>query len=184
MDYLHSFKQFNEAIRLSEEFEFMLQDKYNIKKAEAALKKAKIPYETESLSVWNWFIFKSQKDLEKAIKTVEKVIDTSLEDEWDDDVDEAVEEAISPMSAQDKKALSYEMQSQDPKQIKDLQAAIGKDFSDNYSSTGYSTLVDVKKKGGIFVAITKEAESKYGNKTPKKGEKEASIGITWNAMFS
>lgn len=87
------------------------------------------------------------------------------------------------LSAQDIKALKYLQSEQDPGKIKDLQNAIGKDFSDNYSSTGRSILVDVKKKGGKFVAITKEAKSKYNDKKPKGGEKEASIGITWNAMF-
>jgi len=56
-------------------------------------------------------------------------------------------------------------------------------FSDNFSSTNRSVLVDVKKKGGGFVAIVKEAPSKYNDIKPKKGETEASIGITWNAMF-
>ena len=87
------------------------------------------------------------------------------------------------MNSSDQKALAYTMKSQDPSKIKDLQDAIGKDFSDNYSSTNRSILVDVKKKGGKWVAITKETESKYNSKKPKKGEREATIGITWNAMF-
>jgi hypothetical protein len=87
------------------------------------------------------------------------------------------------MSSLDQKALAFTMKEQDPKKIKDLQDAIGKDFSDNYSSTLRSILVDVKKKGGKWVAITKEAPSKYNNKKPKKGETEATIGVTWNAMF-
>ena len=87
------------------------------------------------------------------------------------------------MSSSDQKALAYTMKSQDPSKIKDLQDAIGQDFSDNYSSTGRSILVDVKKKGGKWVAITQEAPSKYNSKKPKKGETEATVGITWNAMF-
>ena len=87
------------------------------------------------------------------------------------------------MSSSDQKALAYTMRDQDPSKVKDLQDAIGQDFSDNGSSTNRSVLVDVKKKGGKWVAITKEAPSKYNNKKPKKGETEATIGITWNAMF-
>ena len=90
---------------------------------------------------------------------------------------------IEALSKSDRKAIAYTMAEQDPTKIKDLQKAIGKDFSDNYSSTLRSILVDVKKKGGKWVAITKEAPSKYNNKKPKKGEREATIGITWNAMF-
>ena len=87
------------------------------------------------------------------------------------------------LSAQDRKAIAYTMAEQDPEKVKELQNAIGQAFSDNYSSTNRSILVDVKKKGGKWVAITKEAKSKYNNTKPKKGEREATIGITWNAMF-
>ena len=90
---------------------------------------------------------------------------------------------IEALSKSDRKAIAYTMAEQDPSKIKDLQNAIGQDFSDNYSSTNRSILVDVKKKGGKWVAITKETESEYNNKKPKKGEREATIGITWNAMF-
>lgn len=93
------------------------------------------------------------------------------------------EDFVNELSASDRKALAYTMASQDPKKVKDLQDAIGQDFSDNYSSTNTSTLVDVKKKGGKWVCITKEAKSKYNDKKPKKGEREATVGITWNAMF-
>ena len=82
------------------------------------------------------------------------------------------------------RGLAYLHSEQDPRKIKDLQKAIGKDFSDNFSSTLRSMLVDVKKKkDGTFVAIVKEHPSKYNDKKPKKGEKEMSIGLTWNAMF-
>ena len=82
-----------------------------------------------------------------------------------------------------KRGLDYLRNEQDPEKIKDLQNAIGKTFSDNFSSTLTSVLVDVKKKGGKWIAITQEAPSEYNDKSPKKGKKEASIGITWNAMF-
>ena len=87
------------------------------------------------------------------------------------------------LSKQDMKAINYLRNEQDPSKIKDLQKAIGKDFSDNFSSTNRSVLVDVKKKGGKWVAITKEAPSEYSDKKPKGGQKESSIGVTWNAMF-
>ena len=88
------------------------------------------------------------------------------------------------LSAQDRKALAYLHSEQDPRKIKDLQKAIGKTFSDNFSSTLNSELVNVKKKkDGTFVAIIKEVPSKYSDTKPKKGEKEMSIGLTWNAMF-
>ena len=90
---------------------------------------------------------------------------------------------IEALSASDRKAIAYTMAEQDPSKIKELQDAIGQEFSDNYSSTNRSILVDVKKKGGKWVAITSETESEYNNKKPKKGEREATIGITWNAMF-
>ena len=83
-----------------------------------------------------------------------------------------------------KRGLAYLHSEQDPKKIKDLQNAIGKTFSDNFSSTLTSELVDVKKKkDGTYVAITQEAPSKYDDNKPKKGKKEVSIGLTWNAMF-
>ena len=90
---------------------------------------------------------------------------------------------IEALSKSDRKAIAYTMAEQDPEKVKELQNAIGQDFSDNYSSTSRSILVDVKKKGGKWVAITKETESEYNNKKPKRGEREATIGITWNAMF-
>ena len=90
---------------------------------------------------------------------------------------------IEALSASDRKAIAYTMAEQDPSKIKDLQNAIGQEFSDNYSSTNRSILVDVKKKGGKWVAITSETKSEYNSKKPKKGEREATIGITWNAMF-
>lgn len=93
------------------------------------------------------------------------------------------EEFLNELSANDRRALAYTMASQDPEQIKDLKNGIGKEFSDNYSSTGSSVLVDVKKKGGKWVCITKEVKSKYNDKKPKKGERVATTGITWNAMF-
>lgn len=87
------------------------------------------------------------------------------------------------LSKQDMMAINYLRNEQDPTKVKDLQKVIGKDFSDNFSSTGRSILVDIKKQRGVWVAITKESPSEYNKQKPKKGEKEATIGITWNAFF-
>lgn len=87
------------------------------------------------------------------------------------------------LSKQDMKELNYLRNEQDPTKIKELKAVIGKDFSDNYSSTGRSILVDIKKVRGVWVAITKETQSEYNKQKPKKGERTATIGITWNAFF-
>jgi len=87
------------------------------------------------------------------------------------------------LSKQDMKEINYLRNEQDPTKIKELKEVIGKDFSDNYSSTGRSILVDIKKVRGVWVAITKEAQSEYNKQKPKKGERTATIGITWNAFF-
>lgn len=99
---------------------------------------------------------------------------------WEDATNES---GVNEYSNSDARALAYIRSEQDPKKIKDLQNAIGKKFSDNYSSTLTSQLVDVKEKDGKWIAITREAKSDYNDKQPKGGEKEATIGITWNAMF-
>ena len=93
------------------------------------------------------------------------------------------EEFVNELTSQQRRSLAFTMADQDPSKVKDLQKAIGKKFSDNFSSTLNSELVDVKKKGGKWVCITTEVKSDYNNDKPKKGEKEATIGQTWNAMF-
>ena len=120
---------------------------------------------------WNdkfGIMVRSMPETLEAIETNSKVLESAM---------------TEALSKSDRKAIAYTMAEQDPEKVKDLQNAIGQDFSDNYSSTNRSVLVDVKKKGGKWVAITKETESKYNSKKPKKGEREATIGITWNAMF-
>lgn len=94
-----------------------------------------------------------------------------------------INEYDNPSEIDMKKYVSY----YDDSQVKDLQGVIGKDFSDNFSSTLRSVLVDVKKKGGKWVAITKEAPAKYGPNAGKPSKnkklKEAPISITWNGFF-
>lgn len=98
-------------------------------------------------------------------------------------IKESINEYDDPSKINMKKYIEY----YEPSQVKDLQEVIGQTFSDNFSSTLRSELVDVKKKGSKWVAITKEAPSQYG---PDKGKpsknkklKEAPISITWNAFF-
>lgn len=62
-----------------------------------------------------------------------------------------------------------------------LRDAIGKDFSDNFSSTCRSILVSVSADGNT--CVTKEAPSQYNNRKPKKGTKKQASWLTWNAMF-
>lgn len=62
-----------------------------------------------------------------------------------------------------------------------LRDAIGKDFSDNFSSTCRSILVSVSADGNT--CVTKESPSQYNNKQPKKGTKKSPSWLIWNAMF-
>ena len=67
--------------------------------------------------------------------------------------------------------------------VGELRNAIGKEFSDNRSSTLRSVLVDVSEDGNI--AITREAPNQYGKPiTPKSGTQEQPSWLVWNAMLS
>jgi len=68
--------------------------------------------------------------------------------------------------------------------VQDLRGAIGKEFSDNYSSTLNSKLISVSADGNT--CITKEVKSPYksGNQNPKPGTKKSPSWRTWNALFS
>ena len=63
----------------------------------------------------------------------------------------------------------------------DLKGAIGKDFSDNYSSTGRSKLISVSEDGNQ--CVVEEVHSQYNDRQPKKGSKTQPSWLTWNAMF-
>ncbi len=63
--------------------------------------------------------------------------------------------------------------------IADLRNAIGKEFSDNFSSTCRSVLISVSKDGNT--CKTKEVAA-YGRQ-PKPGTKTDVSWRTWNAMF-
>ena len=73
-------------LKLFEEFEayneFNLSDPTNVKIAMAELKRNKISFDSTQGGGFTFFVFKNSKDLDNAIKAVEKVIDKSKEDEW------------------------------------------------------------------------------------------------------
>ena len=63
--------------------------------------------------------------------------------------------------------------------VRDLRNNIGKDFSDNYSSTFRSRLISVSEDG--LTCVTEEV-AKW-DRTPKPGQKVMPSWLTWNAMF-
>lgn len=64
-------------------------------------------------------------------------------------------------------------------QVRDLRNSIGKDFSDNHSTTLRSVLVSVSDCGKF--CITDEVDA-YGKKAVESGVSKPSW-LTWNAMF-
>jgi hypothetical protein len=65
--------------------------------------------------------------------------------------------------------------------IQMLREAIGKNFSDNYSSTSRSELVSVSKCGNV--CYTKEVKGEYSKNEPKPGLKKEPSWLTWNGLF-
>ena len=63
--------------------------------------------------------------------------------------------------------------------VQDLRESIGKEFSDNHSTTLRSVLVSVSECGEF--CITDEIDA-YGSKAVKSGVSKPSW-LTWNAMF-
>lgn len=127
--------------------------------------------------------YKSEEEDEMLNTKGVKAVGMMSKDMWDKKEAPYINEYDDPSKIDMKKYIAY----YEPSQVKDLQEVIGQTFSDNFSSTLRSELVDVKKKGSKWVAITKEAPSQYG---PDKGKpsknkklKEAPISITWNAFF-
>ena len=127
--------------------------------------------------------YKSEEEDEMLNTKGIEAVGMMSKDMWDKKEAPYINEYDDPSKIDMKKYVSY----YDDSQVKDLQGVIGKDFSDNFSSTLRSVLVDVKKKGGKWVAITKEAPAKYGAEAGKPSKtkklKEAPISITWNAFF-
>jgi hypothetical protein len=67
--------------------------------------------------------------------------------------------------------------------VGELRSAIGKEFSDNHSSTLRSVLVSVSDDGNRVT--TREVPNQYGKAiTPKPGTQEQPSWLVWNAMFS
>jgi hypothetical protein len=65
--------------------------------------------------------------------------------------------------------------------VNELRNSIGKEFSDNYSSTNRSMLIDVSECGNI--CYTMEIMSEYSKNEPKLGIFKQPSWLTWNAMF-
>jgi len=62
-----------------------------------------------------------------------------------------------------------------------LKEAIGKEFSDNYSSTNRSILVDVSECGNV--CYTMEIMSEYSKNELKLGIKQIPSWLVWNGLF-
>lgn len=63
--------------------------------------------------------------------------------------------------------------------VAQLRGAIGREFSDNYSSTCRSILLSVSKDGKT--TLTREVEA-WGHK-PQPGTRRNPSWLTWNAIF-
>jgi hypothetical protein len=62
--------------------------------------------------------------------------------------------------------------------LEELKSAIGKEFSDNYSPTLRSVLLNVSKCGNICYTMSVDAYNKKGGQTSKQPSY-----LTWNALF-
>jgi hypothetical protein len=62
-----------------------------------------------------------------------------------------------------------------------LKDAIGKEFSDNHSSTHRSILVNVSECGNV--CYTMEVMSEYSKNEPKLGIRQQPSWLTWNGLF-
>jgi len=62
-----------------------------------------------------------------------------------------------------------------------LREAIGKEFSDNYSSTSRSVLVSVSECGNV--CYTMEVKGEYSKNEPKTGINKQPSWLTWNGIF-
>jgi hypothetical protein len=65
--------------------------------------------------------------------------------------------------------------------LQDLRNAIGKEYSNNWSSTGRSRLIWVSECGNITHSI--EVKSEYNNRKPETGIRKQPSWLTWNSMF-
>jgi hypothetical protein len=62
-----------------------------------------------------------------------------------------------------------------------LKEAIGKEFSDNYSSTNRSMLIDVSECGNV--CYTMEIKGEYSKNEPKQGINKQPSWLVWNGLF-
>jgi len=69
-----------------------------------------------------------------------------------------------------------------PSKIDELRSAIGRIYSDNYSSTNRSRLVKVSKCGNY--CYTEEVASEYSKIAPKPGLSKQPSWLVWNGIFS
>jgi hypothetical protein len=76
-------------------------------------------------------------------------------------------------------ALSAQDKFDGTNKVSELRAAIGKEFSDNFSSTCRSILLSVSPDGNT--CVTKEVAA-WG-RVPKKGTRKAPSWMTWNAIY-
>lgn len=65
--------------------------------------------------------------------------------------------------------------------VQELRDAIGKTFSDNYSSTLRSKLLSVSKDGTY--CIIQECKSEYNDTTPKPQKFKRPSWLIWNGLF-
>ena len=65
--------------------------------------------------------------------------------------------------------------------IDDLRNAIARIYSDNYSSTNRSRLVEVSSCGNL--CITEEVASEYNQIVPKPGLSRQPSWLVWNGIF-
>ena len=65
--------------------------------------------------------------------------------------------------------------------VQELRDAIGKTFSDNYSSTLNSKLLSVSKDGTY--CVIQECKSEYNDTTPKPQKFKRPSWLIWNGLF-
>ena len=66
--------------------------------------------------------------------------------------------------------------------VMDLRSAVGRIYSDNYSYTNRSRLVEVSGCGNL--CITEEVASEYNTRVPEPGFQRQPSWLVWNGIFS
>jgi len=78
-------------------------------------------------------------------------------------------------------SLPIQDQFDNTNKVQELRDAIGQTFSDNYSSTCNSKLLEVSE-DGIYCVI-QESKSEYSDKAPKPQTFRRPSWLIWNGMF-